>query len=170
MKKKILSFVLAGFIVLGLTGCGKPKVFKYMEKLEPSQSLEEMNKIIGFEGTLRSDENSYKTYEWKISDDTSISAQFMLNYKTATITANYPSTMASHKANFKKWDEIKSKLNKKETITYKEFVKLVGGANGTIKQKTSDTTSYTWYNADGGYLTAYFSTETGKCTMATGGF
>ena len=106
MKKKILSFVLAGFIVLGLTGCGKPKVFKYMEKLEPSQSLEEMNKIIGFEGTLRSDENSYKIYEWKISEDTSISAQFMLNYKTATITANYPSTMASHKANFKKWDEI----------------------------------------------------------------
>jgi hypothetical protein len=183
MKKKLLSFALAAFLVLGLTGCGssdapstgekskgKCDVFECMEKLEPSQSLEEMNKIIGFEGELQRETSDYKVYDWNLSENTSISVQFMLKSNTSTISANYLTTMAPQKSDFSKWDEIKSKLNKKETITYDEFVKLVGGVQGTIKQKTKTSTSYSWYNADGGYLTAYFSTDTGKCTMASGRF
>lgn len=183
MKKKILSLTLVAFLVLGLTGCGnsdKPStgekskgkcdVFECMEKLESSQTLEEMNQIIGFEGELKREADDYKVYEWELSENTSINVQFMLKNNTATISSNYLTTMAPQKSDFSKWDEIKSKLNKKEEISYDEFVKLVGGVQGTIKQKTKTSISYSWYNADGGYLTAYFSTETGNCTMTSGRF
>ncbi len=188
MKKKILVIIFALFFVISLTGCGNSNsnkssstekteskskgncdVFTCLEKLDTDMSLEEMNKIIGFEGKLESDEEKYKTYSWDLTDDTSITSQFMTSYNTATISANYPTSMVEKKADFSKWEDIKSRLNKKEKISYDEFVKLVGGVKGAIKQKNSSSTSYSWYNSDGGYLTAYFNKD-GICTMATGRF
>lgn len=184
MKKKIMTLMLVAGLTLIMTGCGKDEeasspalkskgncnVLECIEKLNPTQTLEEMNNIIGFDGELTSETESYKVYKWALNEETSITSQFMLNYNTATISANYPTSIAPHNADFSKWDEIKSKLNNRETITYDEFVNLVGGVQGTIDKKTSSSTSYVWYNKDGGYLSAYFNPETGKCTMATGRF
>ena len=182
MKKKLMSLMLAAALTISITGCGskteetkekskgKCEVFECMEKLDSKNTLEQMNETIGFEGKLESETEDYKVYVWDLSEKTSIKSQFMLKYDTATISATYPTEIAPNKADFSKWDEIKSKLDKKETITYDEFVKLVGGDKGVLKQKTSSSLSYSWYNKDGGFLTAYFNAETGKCTMATGRF
>lgn len=183
MKKKLFSILLVGVLVIGLTGCGKSTkqstndkqakgncdVFKCLTKLDSNMTLEEMNKVIGFEGKLVSDEETYKVYSWSLTDDTSISSQFMLKYNTATISANYPSSMVTKKADFSKWSEIQTKLKSREKVSYKEFVKLVGGVEGTIKQKTESTTTYSWYNDKDGYLSGYFDKD-GNCTMATGRF
>ena len=184
MKKLFSLFAVTALAVI-MTGCGKQAassstegtkakgnctVFECIKKLDSKNTLEEMNTIIGFEGELKSETESYKVYEWDLTDDTSITSQFMLNYNTATISANYPSNMVPNKADFSKWDEIKSKLNKRETITYEEFVKMVGGVEGVLDQKTSTSITYVWHNSEGGYLSAYFNPETGKCTMATGRF
>ena len=178
MKKIVLIMVS----MLIITGCGKKEtapvqkskgkctVFECIDQLNNKNTIEEMNNIIGFEGELKSETEKYKVYQWNLTDDTSITSQFMLDYDTATISANYPSSMVSNKADFSKWNEIKSRLSKREEITYDEFVKMVGGVQGMMKQKDSTSTSYVWYNSEGGYLTAYFNSETGKCTMATGRF
>lgn len=183
MKKKLLNLLVIAGLTIAVTGCGnkteapakqKSKgncdVFECIQKLESDKSLEEMNDIIGFEGTLQSETDDYKVYNWSLTDDTSITSQFMLKSGNATITANYPSSMVPKKADFSKWDEIKTKLKNKETISYDEFVKLVGGVQGTMDKKTSSSITYVWNNSDGGFLSAYFDTKTGNCTMATGRF
>lgn len=192
MKKIILSVLVSVMLVATmfcLTGCGenganggnnnnqetkKSKgnydVFGCMEKLDPSMTLEKVNEVIGFEGTLKSDTESYKVYNWDLTDDTGISVQFHTKLNTATISANYPSSMVTENADFSKWSEIKAKLDKREDISYDKFVELVGGVQGKIKQKSSSNTSYTWQNAQGGYLSGYFDAKTNNCTMATGRF
>ena len=194
MKKKIVTIALCMVLLstmLVLTGCGiksdeivkditnvveqkKSKgnydVFGCIEKLDAKNTLEEMNNIIGFEGTLTSETDSYKVYKWDLTDDTSITSQFHSSSNTATISANFPNSMVSKTADFSKWSEIKSKLNKREEITYNQFVEYVGGVEGKMTQKTSTSVTYKWLNSDGGYLSAYFDAKTGKCTMATGRF
>lgn len=189
MKNKVLTLLLCGVLALtmfAITGCGekveneqkieevqskgKYDVFGCMEKLDATMTLEQMNEVIGFEGEKTSETDSYTVYKWELTDDTGITSQFHTKYNTATISANYPNKMITEKADFSKWDEIKSKLNKREEITYDEFVKLVGGVQGKMDQKTSTSTTYKWLNNEGGYLSAYFDVKTNKCTMATGRF
>lgn len=181
MKKKILNILLVVGLTVAITGCGNKEqssskskencdVFECLEKLNPNNTLEEMNNIIGFEGTLQSETDDYKIYNWSLTDETSITSQFMLKTGHATITTDYPSSMVPKTADFSKWDEIKSKLKNKETISYDEFVKLVGGVQGTLDQKTISSVTYVWNNSEGGYLNARFNAETGNCILATGRF
>ena len=174
MKKFLASIFCCGMIFFLVTGCGKGSagkndVFKYMEQLSANNSIEEMNKIIGSEGNLKKETDSYKIYSWDLGDDISISVQVSSSDKK-TITASIPKKLFKKNADFSKWSEIKSKLNTKDSLTYDEFVKLVGGVEGVITQKSDDSVTYEWVNADGGYLNAYFDIDTNKCTMATGRF
>ena len=148
---------------------GKCSVLKCMEKLNAEMTVEEINEVIGFEGTKKNETDSYVVYEWDITDDTGINAQFHTKYNTATISANYPSSMIKKTADFSKWKDIQAKIKTKESLKYDEFVEMVGGVEGVIKQITNSSTSYSWENADGGYLTGYFNKDN-KCTMATGRF
>ena len=191
MKNKVLTILLCCILLATMfivTGCGeksdnngnggeqqsqskgKYDVFGCIEKLDATMTLEQVNEVIGFEGTLKSETDSYKVYDWDLTDKTSISVQFHTKSNTSTISANYPNEMVTEKADFSKWDEIKSKLNKREDLTYDEFVKLVGGVQGKMDKKTSTSTTYKWLNDKGGYLSAYFDVKTNKCTMATGRF
>ncbi|MBR6965127.1 hypothetical protein IKH83_02330 [Candidatus Saccharibacteria bacterium] len=148
---------------------GNCSVFECIEKLNSKMTLAEMNDIMGFEGELVTDEESYKTYSWELTEDTSIRSQFMTSYNTATISANYPSSAVPKTSDFSRWTEIQSKLRGGEDLYYDEFVELVGGTQGVMKQKSSSSVTYEWENADGGYLSGYFNDD-GKCTMATGRF
>lgn len=189
IKNKVIASIFLCMAIILITGCGnnvaknngdsketvqkskgKCDVFSCIKKIDADDTVEEMNKIIGFEGELTEDKETYKVYSWDLTDDTSITSQFHLNNNTATITANYPNSLITKKADFSKWDEIKAKLNNRETVTYDEFVKLVGGVEGAMQQKTSRSISYKWLNANGGYLSAYFDIDSKKCTMATGRF
>lgn len=189
MKNKVLA-VLVSLVLIAtmfvITGCsdntqtgtqpeqsnskGKYDVFGCMEKLDAKMTLEQMNEVIGFEGEKSSETDSYVIYKWELTEKTGITSQFHTKLNTATITANYPSSMVTEKADFSKWDQIKSKINKREDLTYDQFVELLGGVQGKIDKKTDSSVSYQWVNAEGGYLSGYFDTKTNKCTMATGRF
>ena len=149
---------------------GNCTVFECIDKLDAKKSLEEVNSIIGFEGTLKSETESYKVYNWDLTEDTSITVQFMTKYGTSIISTNFPNSMVDNKADFSKWDEIQTKIKSSTGIKYDEFVELVGGVKGVMTKKTDTEITYKWINAKGGFLSAYFKIETGKCSSASGRF
>ncbi len=75
----------------------------------------------------------------------------------------------TEKADFSRYDEIKKALNSKESLTYDDFVEMVGGVQGFLEKKTKSSRQYEWVNEDGGYLSGYFNLDK-KCTMLTGRF
>ena len=160
---------------LGATAkCGA--VFQCIDKLDPNSSLEEMNKTVGSEAELATEDEKSKIYKWTLADDTTIEARIE-TYKNestgetksfTTLSINYPENLARHDADFSRWDEIQSKMNQEEGITYDEFIEMVGGIDGTISEKAQDSKKYQWFDNDGGYLSASFDDQTTKCTFATG--
>lgn len=184
MKKILKSTIFMFAILLVLTGCGnnsttiktkekskgKCDVVECINKLDAKMSYEDINKVIGFKGKLSSEDEDYKVYDWDLTDDTSISAQFMLETGNVVIDASFPDSLITKKADFSKYDQIKTKINNGETITYNEVVKLFGNVEGILTKIDSDTSTYKWVNKDGGYLSGYFDTKTKKCTMVTGAF
>lgn len=177
MKKNILKVVFAFVLVVSLTGCGKEKkietngkcnVFECMNLISIDNTLEEINNIVGLEGKLTDEQHKIYTYE--LSDETSLKVDFDDNDKITTIEIDYPNKLITKRANFSKWDEINKKLKTTDSLTYDEFVRLVGNVEGTLEKKGTTSLHYKWLDANGGYLFAYFNSETKKCTLASGRF
>ena len=186
-KKKLFYCMVASVFVLGLaTGCSSKKldstkgkdeepakeekkgnctIVECMKSIEITNSVEDIDNIIGFKGEPISEGST--TYVWRFTDTTKI------EYKpsdgqgsiSATIDRN---TIKDKKVDFSKYSEIKELLNNGTSLTYDEFKEKVGGVEGTVVGKSSLSKRYTWVNAQGGYLTASFSEKTGKCTIVTG--
>ena len=115
---------------------------------------------------------AYKKYEWKLTDDTSIVVRLdeFKGKTTAQISAEFPDKMIKNdKVDFSKVDELKTKINSTEGLYYDEFVKLVGGVEGTLDSVTTFSHKYLWVNSNGGTLHATFD-ENGKCTIFNGVF
>lgn len=187
--KKFSIILLSVLCLIGLTGCAikkedtksinsnlveeekteDSKVLKYIKEIEITSTVEEMNKIIGFEGELVTD-SSYKKYTWKISDESSLSA-IVYSSGISNISIEFGKDLIkNNKVDFSKYDEISSSIKKGDTITYAQFKEKVGGIEGTLIEKSSVSNSYKWVNRDGGYLKATFSTSSGKCTFVSGMF
>lgn len=181
MKKKILGFV-CGVIILGtLTGCGnnttnggvnnKNKTSKgnctaveCIKKIDPENTVEQINNIIGFDGELT--DEKYQKYYWKLSEDTGVEVTYYSSAK-GTIKIDYDrEALANKKVDFSRYSELKEKIN--NGITYDDFISYIGNVDGTIIEKSSYSTKYVWVSSDGGYLNGTFSNSTGKCTLATG--
>ena len=188
-NKKLTSILIAGvLIVVGVAAAivirglrknsnplaaegskGNCQILECMEKFNGEMSVGEINNIIGFEGEVKSDTDLYTTYNWQLSEKTSIEAMISKKYNTASIEANYPSDLWPKGADFSKWDEIQSILKSSEKLTYDKFVELVGGVQGVLSKVDSSRKTYHWYNADGGYLFGLFD-ENNVCTLASGRF
>lgn len=185
MKKKVI-LVLVGTLCLTLSvGCNKEvkkenKTIKEekingncsaidcMKKLNTSNTVEEINKVIGIDGTLT--DEKYNKYTWKISDTDEITAAYYSSSK-ANITATYDkNTLKNSKVDFSKYNEIKTALKNGEAVSYNDFKEKVGGVDGTLVEISSISNKYTWVNKDGGYLTATFSNTSDKCTFIVGRF
>lgn len=190
MKLKKLGYcALIATLMLGLTtGCTEKKeasktkdktnVTKKEEKkgnceltecvnlLEITNTLEEANKIIGFDGEAKG-ENTNKYY-WKFSDTTGIELTVSTSGNGSISATIDKKEIANKKVDFSRYDEIKTALKSGQSLTYDEFVEKVGGVQGTLVGKSSYSNRYTWVNTKGGYLTASFSVKTGKCTIVTG--
>ena len=67
---------------------------------------------------------------------------------------------------FSRYNELQPKI--KEGITYNDFISYIGNVQGTIIEKSSTSTKYTWVSKDGSYLNGSFSNNSGKCTFASG--
>ncbi len=188
--KKIFYYLVFSSLVINLaTGCagqteksnildkkdndvkeetkGKCKVEECLNSIEVTNTVEEVNNIIGFEGE-KQNENSNKYY-WNFSDTTKIEITLSSSGNTISATID-KSKIANKKVDFSKYDEIKAALDSGTSLSYDEFVEKVGGVQGTIVGKSSSSKRYTWANSKGGYLTASFSERTGKCTIITGRF
>ena len=179
--KKLQKLLVVAVLVGLLTACGKGSeptaetkgkcnVFECIKQLSVTATLEDINKTIGLDGEQSYDSDYSTTYTWELSDDTDIEASISKSDNKVTYKISYPTKAIGKRADFSKWDEIKSKLNSKEGLTYDEFVKLVGGVEGVLSGKSSSSLTYNWYNKDGGYLFGYFDAETKKCTLASGRF
>lgn len=151
---------------------GNYDVFECIQKINPDNTLAEMNEIIGFEGGDISDgSSSDKVYYWQLTEDTGVRVQFFEQSGNARIDIDFKNkSIANAKNDFSKFDEIKEKLNAGEALTYDEFVEIIGGVEGVLETKTAYDYSYTWVDENGGYLTAQFDAETMECKAASGMF
>lgn len=179
--KKIKALLVVTMLAGLLTACGKgnePKIetkgkcnaFECIKKLSVTNTLEEINDTVGFNGEQTNESDYSTTYSWKLSDDSSIDASISKSDNAVSYKIYYPTKAITKRADFSKWNDIKSKLNSKEGLYYDEFVKLVGNVEGVLTSKSSSSLTYHWYNKDGGYLFAYFNAKDNKCTMASGRF
>lgn len=192
MKKTISKIGLLALIlclVFSLSGCGSKdndsnkdsknnssenstesskedlKVFEYMDKIKPENTVEEINSIIGSDGELV--DEKYNKYTWKITDDTTLTATYY-SAKTATITIDIDDDLLKDdKTDLSDSSNLKSEINSANGVTYEDMVSKFG-TNGYMVEKRSSGTSYMWVNKDGGYIKANFSNDSGKCTSFFG--
>ena len=200
MKKSIIVISLVVMLVSGLfvlTGCGansnnsgngqqgqqaqKSKgnydVFEAIKKIETTTKFEDVNKLLGFEGTLKSQSDanatySWKLYRWDLTDDTAIEVRITDKDNSASIEAKYPTDMIRNgKVDFSKVNsDMKKKVNEADGMNYDQVVEMLGGVQGTLDKKDSSTDTYVWANDQRGSLTVRFSTSTGKVTSFNGLF
>lgn len=181
MKKKIIGILLGVALIGGLTGCGnnptsndnnlsEEKIkgnctaVECIKKIEPENTVEEINDIIGFNGELINEK--YNIYYWKISESTGVKVAYYSSPKS-TINIDYDrDSLANNKVDFSRYDELQQKI--KEGITYDDFISYIGNVQGVIIEKSSTSTRYTWVSKDGSYLNGSFSNYSGKCTFASG--
>lgn len=192
MKKTISKIGLLALIlclVFSLSGCGSKdndsnkdsknnssenstesskedlKVFEYMDKIKPENTVEEINSIIGSDGELV--DEKYNKYTWKITDDTTLTATYY-SAKTATITIDIDDDLLKDdKTDLSNSSNLKSEINSANGVKYEDMVSKFG-TNGYMVEKRSSGTSYMWVNKDGGYIKANFSNGSGKCTSFFG--
>lgn len=181
MKKKIFSILLGITLIGSLTGCGNNSAsndngnssekvkgnctaVECIKKIEPENTVDEINNIIGFNGELV--DEKYNIYYWEISENTGVKAAYYSS-KKGTISIDYDrDALANKQVDFSRYNELQPKI--KEGITYNDFISYIGNVQGTIIEKSSTSTKYTWVSKDGSYLNGSFSNNSGKCTFASG--
>lgn len=186
MKNKIIVGFLSIILLFALTGCGINKtstetqinqiskenkktnctVLECIKKLKTENTVEEINKVVGFEGKLT--DETYNKYTWTFSDDEALTATYYSPDK-ATIEATYDrDSLKNKKVDFSKYDEIQSALKSSSSLTYDEFKEKLGNVDGHLISISSSSNKYIWVNKNGEYLTGTFSNTTNKCTFVIG--
>lgn len=181
MKRKLCFLLVVCLLLTLVTGCteksksvkqkkeedkieGNCNVLECIKLIEPSNSIEEINEIIGFDGVKS--EYSEK-YTWKLSNKTWIEATPSTSDNSYSLSANFDkSTIKSDKADFSNFNELKSSLGKGESFTYEEINEKVGGVEGILAGKTSTSKRYIWVNKNEQTFSATFSdTMNGKASI-----
>ena len=122
---------------------GNYDVIEAIKRVEVTNTVEEINAILGFEG--ETSEFSGDT-TWKIDSK---------NWITLKKGTNSPIIQATID---------KELLNK--GITYNELVEKIG-AEGILESKTGTSVGYIWSDKNGQRLGASINNESGKCTVAS---
>lgn len=183
-KRKLLStFLLVAVSVFFIAGCNSDKsnnkkiedknsdsniktkceFYECINKIEPENTIEEMNEIIGIDAVKTSDEYNY--YEYDFGNDRKIILKFYYDDKP-TIEVKYnKKDLKNDKVTLKNLSALKSRIN--DGITYEEFKKEVGGVDGTLIEKSTSSKNYIWVNENEGNVKATFDKK-GKCTFFFG--
>lgn len=145
-------------------------LFELMGQLASAKTVEEADQVIGAQGEEReSTVEGLSSYYWDLGNDTGIEGTFFES-GSSRYDASYPTEMVGPRADFSRWEEIKTKTQSADGITYDEIVELVGGVPGLKDTVSGDGVTYQWYDANGGYLFAQANSETGKCGTVSGRF
>ncbi len=184
-KSKLLVALLSLVLLIGFTtACDKKEVSKEKEtkteekdelkakcsalecikKIEPTNTVEEVNKIVGVDGVLT--DEKYNFYEYDLGDDEKITLKYYSGTK-ATIVADYDEDeLANKKVDLSKLQELKSKVS--SGITYDDFKKEIGGVDGTLIEKSDTSNRYIWVSKKGGNVKATFRVSDNMCSFFTG--
>ncbi len=176
--KRILSISIIFLCVLCIvTGCAeekleeKPKedvkgnctIVECMKKIEATNTMEEINDIIGFESSTdamigsdpiwKFDSKNWISFKTSSKDDVTIQATID---KESIKNDNIKLPLSS---------DLQKDLNN-GSFTYEELVEKIGG-DGTLTSISKGSLSYTWVDKNGQRLGATFNNESGKCTVAS---
>lgn len=183
MKKIVTLTICLLLSVVLLTGCGKKNgatntsnqaakpskgncdIFTCIEKASTDAKLEDINKLIGFDGELLREGTGWNTYEWKLNDEDSVEVTFYSTSTTIKINFN-DDRIKNAKVDFSKYSEVKAALN--SGISYDEVKAKFGGVDGTLVEKSSSGNKYRWVKTTGEYLTGSFNKDKTKCSMIIG--
>lgn len=181
MKNNINKLLVAVVFGLSITGCAKPnndfaneeskdevrgncEVRECIKELKTSNSIEEINDVIGFEAEKSEYSESYK---WQLSEKNWITLD---NTGTSPILqATIDKSMVKNENNdFSVYQDIKKLLDSGKSLTYKEMVEKLGGVEGTLAGRTSTSDRYIWVDKNEQTFSATFSISgknKGKCTI-----
>lgn len=185
--KKFLTAVLLVAMVFVFAGCGakgtntgknanKPAkedikgnctVFECIKQLEVTDTLEQANEKIGFEGKKDKETDNYSIYVWEVTKDSSVEIQFNNGGKSNIKIDFDKEQIANSKLDLSKFDEMKTIISKGE-MTLSMFSEMVGNVEGTLVEKSSFSNKYLWYKSSTNYLNGTFSTSSNKCTFVSG--
>lgn len=178
LNKIFLNLVIVIIMLVFVTGCSEEKVedkpkedevkanctiVECMKKIEATNTMEEINSIIGFETTTdamigsdpiwKFDSKNWITYKTYGDDDITIQATIdRESIKDENI--KLPSST-----------DLQNDLNN-GSFTYEELVEKLGG-EGTLTSISKGSLSYTWVDKNGQRFGATFNNESGKCTVAS---
>lgn len=179
MKKKLSTILFCGIIILGVTGCtndtkldektkeedivkGKCVVTECIKQLDTSNTIEEMNDIIGFEAT----KSEYsEEHTWKLSKNNSITLKYAGDSPILQATIDKES-IKNENVKLLSSSELKEKLSN-GSFTYNELVKMLDGIEGVLESKTKNSVGYIWVDKNNRTLGATFNNKSGKCTVAS---
>ena len=175
---KFRKILACAIVSLCITGCtseqieekkeediakGNCTIVECMKKIEATNTMEEINAIIGFETTTDAMIGSDPI--WKFDSKNWISFKTS-NNDSVTIQATID------KENIKN-DNIKLPLSSdlqedlnNGSFTYEELVEKVGG-DGTLTSISKGSRIYTWVDKHNQTLRATFNDKSGKCTIAS---
>ena len=174
LKKLILGSMTILCAICFITGCSDNKldetqkeeakgnctVTECMQKIEASNTAEEISAIIGFEPTT-SEYSGDKT--WKLDSKNWITLKTAGDSSILQATIDKES-IKNENVKLPTQSELKELLNK--GMTYEDLVELLGG-EGTLESKTEGSTGYVWADKNGQRLGATINNKTQKCTVAS---
>ncbi len=141
---------------------GNYDAIEAMKHIETSNTIEELNNIIGFEAE-KSDYS--EEYTWKLDNKNSIVLKYAGD--SPIIQANIDkSKIINEEVKFPAISELRELLNN-GSFTYEELVSKLDGIEGVLAGKTTTSKSYMWVNKNEQILYATFNNESGKCTIAS---
>lgn len=186
--KKILAVIVCLLMVITFAGCGakttggktsnntkqaKEKingnctVFECIKTLEITDTLDQVNEKMGFEGKKDKEEDTYSIYTWEVTKDSKVEIQFFSSGKSDIKIEFDKDKIANDKLDLSKFDEMKAIIQKGE-MTLDKFSEMVGNVDGTLVEKSSFSNKYLWYKSSSNYLYGTFSTSSNKCTFVSG--
>ena len=175
MKKKLLTGIVLATLLIISSGCNKNndnintkakcKIFECINKIEPENTPDEINKIIGFKGEIT--DEKYKIYQWILSDDEYVQVAYYSS-DTSQIKIKYnKDDLINKKVDLSDFENIKEDLKKGVKITYNDLTKMFK-SEGTLVGKSKMSKKYTWVSENGSYLTATIDNKNERCTLLTG--
>lgn len=176
--KKFMHYMMISFCVMGcLAGCsseeiveekkeeevkGNCLVTECIKQIDTSNTVKEINAVIGFEGTKSEFSGDYT---WKLNDKNWITLKSAGDSPILQATIDKDS-LKNENVKFPTSTELQEMLNS-GSFTYKELVEKLGGVEGTLSSKTTQSVGYIWVNKSKITLSATFNNKSGKCTIAS---
>ena len=177
LKKIMLKSMMALGVLCFAAGCtdekldvkepdevkGNCSIVECMKQIKATNTIEEINEIIGFESTTDAMIGSDPI--WKFDSKNWISFK-SYGEDDVTIQATIDKeSLKNSNVDLPSSRDLQKDLNN-GSFTYEELVTKVGG-EGVLTSISKGSLSYTWVDGTGQRLGATFNNNSGKCTVAS---